>query len=135
MAARHAASRSAGPANAGPPPCTYTMESGFGVFSWHDPAAGTARYVDGGDWVRRTIRYLATVPAATDRSILYYAFAESEPEPDGRTRKWLFEADPRPNQTLCTVCFYFDQNRETLTFVGGATKTGAPPHVSPNEFP
>jgi hypothetical protein len=66
---------------------------------------------------------LSTVPAGTDPSIRYYAFAEKEPEEDRRTRKWLFETKPRPGQTLCSVYYYFDKDQSTLTSVGGATRT------------
>jgi hypothetical protein len=136
MAARRRAARSNGAAGNGKPaPATYTLESAFGEFGWDDPATGTARYVDGGVWVRQTIRYLDTVASDTDPNILYYAFAETVAEADGRTRKWMFETKPRAAQTMFAVYFGFDQNLDTLTFAGWATKTMTPPHARPSAVP
>jgi hypothetical protein len=89
-----------------PPKCTYNVSSqltdGYFVLGGK---TGMANYFQNGQPIHRGLTFLKTV--RTKQGVTYYVCPETEPQPDGKTRIWLFELGKTDGQ-YCAVYFYYD---------------------------
>ena len=104
-----------------PQPFTYKMDAPpKGKFTW-DGRKGTATYEWGDTVVHCNITFYirSSAPNAPD----YWVFWEDKEDETGRYKGWMFEVEPRENETRCTVRYFHQGDTGSGTPYGMAYTT------------
>ena len=119
--------------SAHPPPFTYAISTPHSATFFWDGSHGVATYFWQSETINRGLDFLKRV-SIPQQGVVYNYWAFGEMDDNGnvtdQSKRWLFEAMPRPNETNCTVYYYY--LGQDAIFYGMAQMTSS--DLDPGDF-